>query len=362
MAEREALALNESTPQILAPQSGDTYLLPRSFRCVGDGIFTANATSATSTRSSDAAAYTYLVRGGHAYAQAATNTTGADLTLAGGIGRRFYTITDYTAMAGSVFTLVINGTTSTKTEGVDFNAVTTNNQTATNLATAIDAISGVSAVAVSGVCYVTPDDSTYSLTIYENASGATSTSGASGIVKVSSLAVGYDLMVDYGYGYLSTNAGEYSLIGGGGAGTPAVIAGEAMSIAWGPIAGFWNNWTLTLFRDANDTLAQRRGTNAQTSRIYQTYTDVSNYERLTLKGTAGSYVELAAETAGTGADNLDLYLTPAGTGMVYFNNAQDAAGVGAGTISNAPVAGNPAKWLKVKIGATAYAIPAWALV
>ena len=198
MAEREALALNESTPQILAPQSGDTYLLPRSFRCVGDGIFTANATSATSTRSSDAAAYTYLLRGGHAYAQAATNTTGADLTLAGGIGRRFFTITDYTAMAGSVFTLVINGTTSTKTEGVDFNAVTTNNQTATNLATALDAIAGVTAVAVAAVCYVTPDDSTYSLTISENATGATSTSGANGSVRATAGDSSYPALIVQG--------------------------------------------------------------------------------------------------------------------------------------------------------------------
>ena len=207
MAEREALALNESTPQILAPQTGDTYLLPRSFRCVGDGIFTANATSATSTRTSDAAAYTYLVRGGHGYAQAATNTTGAGLILAGGIGRRFFTITDYTAMAGSVFTLVINGTTSTKTEGVDFNAVTTNNQTATNLATAIDAIAGVSAVAVAAVVYVTPDDSTYSLTISENAAGATSTSGTNGTIS----AVGYvikttDTSDNAGYGRSAFNA------------------------------------------------------------------------------------------------------------------------------------------------------------
>lgn len=114
-------------------------------------------------------------------------------------------------------------------------------------------------------------------------------------------------------------------------------------------------------RDAANILAQRNGTTAQESRLYSTYTDASNYERLALKTTAGSKVTVAAETAGTGGDNLDLELLPAGTGMVQFSNAQDAAAAGAGTLSNAPIAGNPAKWLKVKIGATAYAIPAWAL-
>lgn len=35
MAEREVLALNETTPQILAPQAGDTYSMPRAVRVTG---------------------------------------------------------------------------------------------------------------------------------------------------------------------------------------------------------------------------------------------------------------------------------------------------------------------------------------
>ena len=73
-----------------------------------------------------------------------------------------------------------------------------------------------------------------------------------------------------------------------------------------------------LRRDAAATLAQRNGTNAQTLRVYGTYTDSSNYERLTLSTTAGTSVNIAAETLGTGGDNLDIVLTPAGTGSVYF--------------------------------------------
>lgn len=73
----------------------------------------------------------------------------------------------------------------------------------------------------------------------------------------------------------------------------------------------------TLVRDAAGTLAQRNGTAAQTFRLYGTFTDASNYERGALNMGA-DYVELAAETAGTGDDNMDVRLTPAGTGLVRF--------------------------------------------
>ncbi len=71
-----------------------------------------------------------------------------------------------------------------------------------------------------------------------------------------------------------------------------------------------------LYRDAAATLAQRNGTTQQIFRLYNTYTDASNYERLTLTGVAGTSVNITAETLGTGGDNLDLVLTPAGTGTV----------------------------------------------
>lgn len=69
--------------------------------------------------------------------------------------------------------------------------------------------------------------------------------------------------------------------------------------------------------EADDTLALRRDANAQIWRWYHTWTDASNYQRGALK-TGSDYVELAAETAGTGGDNLDIRLTPAGTGNVQF--------------------------------------------
>jgi hypothetical protein len=69
------------------------------------------------------------------------------------------------------------------------------------------------------------------------------------------------------------------------------------------------------------TLAQRNGTTQQIFRLYNTYTDASNYERLTLTGVAGTSVNITAETLGTGGDNLDIVLTPAGTGAVKFGTS-----------------------------------------
>lgn len=72
-----------------------------------------------------------------------------------------------------------------------------------------------------------------------------------------------------------------------------------------------------MYPDANYILALRSGTNAQTFRSYYTYTDSSNYQRLGLN-TAAASVEFAAESAGTGAANIDVKLTPKGTGVVQF--------------------------------------------
>jgi hypothetical protein len=60
-------------------------------------------------------------------------------------------------------------------------------------------------------------------------------------------------------------------------------------------------------------LEQVYGTTAQITRGYRTFTNSTNYERWALQSGAG-YFELAAETAGTGTDNIDVRLTPAGTG------------------------------------------------
>lgn len=74
---------------------------------------------------------------------------------------------------------------------------------------------------------------------------------------------------------------------------------------------------VALGRGGADILELARSANAQTFNWYRSKTDASNYERGSLKTQAG-IVELAAETAGTGTDDLDVLLTPAGAGKVRF--------------------------------------------
>lgn len=68
-----------------------------------------------------------------------------------------------------------------------------------------------------------------------------------------------------------------------------------------------------LHRDAADTLAQRRGTNEQTWLLYKTFTDASNYERLSIYGGGPNPLfNIEPESAGTGGANIDMHLTSLG--------------------------------------------------
>ena len=77
------------------------------------------------------------------------------------------------------------------------------------------------------------------------------------------------------------------------------------------------NRDLILARDAANTLAQRNGVNAQAFNLYQSYTDASNYTRGRVAAASG-IVTLAGESAGTGAADIDIAITPKGTGRVRY--------------------------------------------
>lgn len=90
-------------------------------------------------------------------------------------------------------------------------------------------------------------------------------------------------------------------------------------------------------QEANHTIAQRNGTNAQTLRVYNTFTDASNYERGFVRWNANA-LQIGSESAGTGvargvvllsADHLDLQsaaarsirFAPGGTAVCWLFNA-----------------------------------------
>lgn len=105
---------------------------------------------------------------------------------------------------------------------------------------------------------------------------------------------------------------------------------SSMAVSWTSGATTQLTADLLLQRDDSGILAQRNGANTQALRVYNTYTNSSNYERLALQGGSG-YLEVACETAGTGADDLDLKLTPAGAGRIQIGTAAAADAQASGT-------------------------------
>ncbi len=70
-----------------------------------------------------------------------------------------------------------------------------------------------------------------------------------------------------------------------------------------------NNFDLQIRRDAANTLAQRNGANAQTSRVYGTFTDAGNHRRLSLGMSTAGVARIAPEGAGTGASGNVLHIS-----------------------------------------------------
>jgi hypothetical protein len=73
-----------------------------------------------------------------------------------------------------------------------------------------------------------------------------------------------------------------------------------------------NNADLLLARDTANTLAQRRGTNAQTSRIYNTFTSATNFERAKIEW-ASNILRIGTEKGADGGTARDMELQTDGT-------------------------------------------------
>lgn len=119
-----------------------------------------------------------------------------------------------------------------------------------------------------------------------------------------------------------------------------------------------------LARDAAGILAQRNSTTAQTSRVYNTFTDASNYERGVFDwGTTANTLTIGPQAAGTGT-----LRGVSAIGTWSFANAvmhtssialTNGAGAQVATMTNGPTAGNPTKWVPINDNGTTRYIPAW---
>lgn len=181
--------------------------------------------------------------------------------------------------------------------------------------------------------------------------------------------------------------------------------------SWSSTTSATGSTDLFLARDAASVLAQRDGVNAQAFRVYNTFTDATNYERLNSLW-SGNVAFLQTENAGTGTarsleigtggnsafairtngtqrwfigggngtwqastDNVSdigatgaarprsMYLgtllqIEANNGLKLTNQVNGAAAQ-AGTLLNAPAAGNPTFWVPVTINGVNGHIPFW---
>jgi len=74
----------------------------------------------------------------------------------------------------------------------------------------------------------------------------------------------------------------------------------------------------TTLAPTGNVVEQRNGTNAQTLRLYTTYTDASNYERATLGPSLGGHPGLVVEVAGTGGTRHLFLGVGSGAGQIQF--------------------------------------------
>jgi hypothetical protein len=105
------------------------------------------------------------------------------------------------------------------------------------------------------------------------------------------------------------------------AGAGQITLNPTGQLNWGS-AGL-NTPDLALFRDAANTLAQRNGVNAQTFRIYNTFTDASNYERANFRFFSGRLI-IQTEGAGTGVAGRISIVPGAGQPLQFGANGIEA--------------------------------------
>lgn len=278
-----------------------------------------------------------LANGGTGATTAATARTALGLV----IGTNVQAFGAVTSLTGTANQITVTGTTSPTISLPS----TLTGLTSVTSTTFVGALTGTA----SGNLPTTGGTLTGALTVPNATAGAINATSAAGV---------YNGVINFRCG-VDNNSSTRSLelTYGGGAGMQLRVAGSAcltllpadgiVSIGYLGINTTAGNLgpAVALYQDAANIFGQRNGTNAQTSRVYGTYTDASNYVRASL-ASSSTLVTLAAETAGTGADNVDINITTAGTGLVNLATQSASADVVLASTHTA----------RIKIGGTEYKI------
>lgn len=131
---------------------------------------------------------------------------------------------------------------------------------------------------------------------------------------------GYVIDINYGF-HKTTNA--VTKITGGLTGSAGIdLAGTYVQT--NRIILDRANQDVSLWRDAAGTLAQRNGTAAQASRIYNTYTSATNFERLNIRWTSNEAI-IDTEAGSGGGTLRGLRIGSATTSLLGFYNATPVA-------------------------------------
>jgi hypothetical protein len=133
---------------------------------------------------------------------------------------------------------------------------------------------------------------------------------------LNSRAAGFTDVVDVGLGFRAHSSGSIN------------IGGTSGSLQFTSTNNFASPTDLAILRDAANTLGQRNGVNAQAFNLYNSYTDVSNYERGVMKW-ATNVLTIGTEKLGTGTARA-LALQTDGTTRVEVTASGDLRSVSGG--------------------------------
>lgn len=197
---------HDGTHFVITTGAGNLSLVPASSIVSATGLFEMNDALRTvrgeriAAGNSSAYDLSLAVQGTHASPYATSNTKGGSLSLYPGIGSETLTVVNYATLSG--FALLFyyrdlddpdNQTVVTLTEGVDFTATTSNSQTASNIADAINGVGGTAptAIADGAVVRLIPSDYTLNMALWVS-SGQSSTWTVAHGTRVLNLAIGFN--------------------------------------------------------------------------------------------------------------------------------------------------------------------------